>query len=74
MNVSSVNTFKNKIDTYLIRAGYTSVNNCCTLDKPMASLSTCLVIVKQEEKWNLRKLRESSWHVTYLSDVHLDKC
>ena len=34
----SVNLFKNRIDRYLIRAGY---RNCWTLDKPMASLSTC---------------------------------
>ena len=37
VNASSVNMFKNRIDRYLIRAGYT----CWTLDKPMASLSTC---------------------------------
>ena len=40
VNASSVNMFKNRIDRYLIRAGYTW-ENCCTLDKLMASLSTC---------------------------------
>ena len=38
VNASSVNMFKNRIDRYMIRAGYT---NGWTLDKPMASLSTC---------------------------------
>ena len=33
--------FKNRIDKYLRRAGYTEMNNCWTLNKPMASLSTC---------------------------------
>ena len=41
VNASSVNMFKNKVDTYLRRAGYTSMTNCWVLDKPMASLSTC---------------------------------
>ena len=38
---SSVNMFKNKVDTYLRRAGYKCTKNCWTFDKPMASLSTC---------------------------------
>ena len=37
----SVNMFKNKVDPYLRGAGYTQMKNCWTLDKPMASLSTC---------------------------------
>ena len=41
VNASSVNMFKNRINRYLIRAGYTYMRNCWTLDKPMASLSTC---------------------------------
>ena len=40
VNASSVNMFKNRIDRYLIRATHRS-ENCWTLDKPMASLSTC---------------------------------
>ena len=36
VNASSVNMFKNRIDRYAIRAGYTQ-----TLDTPMASLFTC---------------------------------
>ena len=41
VNVSSVNMFKDRIDIYLIRAGYTYMIKWLTLDKPMASLSTC---------------------------------
>ena len=40
VNASSVNMFKNKIDRYMIRAGYTEIKNW-TFDKPMASLLTC---------------------------------
>ena len=40
VNASSVNKFKNKIDKYLRRVGYTYMNNLRTLDKPMASLFT----------------------------------
>ena len=40
VNASSLNMFKNKIDKYL-RTGYTLMKDCCALDKPMASLSTC---------------------------------
>ena len=37
---SSMNMFKNKVDTY--QEGGLHVNeHCWTLDKPMASLSTC---------------------------------
>ena len=39
----SVNMFKNRIDTYLVRAGYAYKNNFVwTLDKPEASLSAAL--------------------------------
>ena len=31
----------NKVNTYLRKAGYTQMKNCWTLNKPMASLSTC---------------------------------
>ena len=41
VTASSVNMFKDKVDTYLRRAGYTSMKTVWTLDKPMASLSTC---------------------------------
>ena len=37
VNASSVNMFKNRIDIYLTHRR----ENCWTLDKPMASLSTC---------------------------------
>ena len=40
INDISMNIFKNKLDTYLRRAGYVD-EHCWTLDKPMASLSTC---------------------------------
>ena len=43
VTASSVNMFKNKVDPYLRRAGYTLVKNYWTLDKLMASLSTCHV-------------------------------
>ena len=33
--------FKNKIDKYLRRTGYTEMKDSWTLDKSMASLSTC---------------------------------
>ena len=33
--------FKNKIDKYLRRVGYTQMKKFVTLDKPVASLSTC---------------------------------
>ena len=33
--------FRNKINKYLIRAGYTQMNNRWALDKHMAPLSTC---------------------------------
>ena len=37
---SSMNIFfKNKVDTYLRRAGYTKIKQIWTLEKPMASLS-----------------------------------
>ena len=38
VNAGSVNMFKNK---YLRRAVNTQIKNCWSLDKPMASLSTC---------------------------------
>ena len=42
VTASSVNMFKNKVDTYIRRAGYSIVGeHCWTLDKPVASLSTC---------------------------------
>ena len=41
ITASSMNMFKNKVDTYLKRAGYTQVNKFWTLIKPMASSSTC---------------------------------
>ena len=41
VNASSVNMFKNRIDRYLIWAGYTHMIKFLILDKPMASLSTC---------------------------------
>ena len=42
VNASSVNMFKNKVDKYVRKAGYTEINNnCWPLDKTMASLSTC---------------------------------
>ena len=41
VTASSVNIFKNKIYKYLFRAGHTQEKHCCTLDTPMASLSTC---------------------------------
>ena len=41
VNASSVNIPNNKVDTYLRRAGYTQLKNVWTLDKPMASVSTC---------------------------------
>ena len=41
LTVNRVNVFKNKVDKYLRRAGYTYIKNVWTLDKPMASLSTC---------------------------------
>ena len=42
VNASSVNMFKNRIDRYLMGGGATHIlENCWTLDKPMASLSTC---------------------------------
>ena len=40
VNAGRVNMFNNKIDTYLIRAGYVLTINL-TLDKLTASLSTC---------------------------------
>ena len=40
VTASSVSMFKNKVDTYLRRAGYKYIIHCWTLDKPMASLST----------------------------------
>ena len=39
ITASSVNMFKNRVDTYLRRAGYTQMK-IVGLDKPMASLST----------------------------------
>ena len=39
VTASSMNMFKNKVDTYLRRAGYAKIKKCWTLDKPMASLS-----------------------------------
>ena len=47
VTASCVNMFKNTVDTYLRRAGYTSMTNCWTLDKPMVSLSTfkvCFIV------------------------------
>ena len=41
VTVSSMSMIKNKVDKYLRRAGYTSMKNGWTLDKRMASLSTC---------------------------------
>ena len=43
VNASSVNMFKYTIDRYLMRASYGLYrrNDCWTLDKLMASLSTC---------------------------------
>ena len=47
VTASCVNMFKNTVDTCLRRAGYTSMTNCWTLDKPMVSLSTfkvCFIV------------------------------
>ena len=42
INVSTVNIFKNKIDKYRIRVGGLHIDDIFfTIDKPMASLSTC---------------------------------
>ena len=40
VNASCANMFKNKVDIYLRRAGYTLMAKR-NLDKPTASLSTC---------------------------------
>ena len=40
VTASSMNMFKNKVDTYLRRALHID-EHCWTLHKPMASLSTC---------------------------------
>ena len=42
VTASNVNMFKNKVDTYVRRAGGLHIDEKCrTLDKPMVSLSTC---------------------------------
>ena len=41
VTASRVNMFKNKVDTYLRRAGYTLMKKFWTLDKQMVSFSTC---------------------------------
>ena len=41
VNACNVNMLKNKIYNYFRRAGHILMKNCWTLDKPMASLSTC---------------------------------
>ena len=43
VNARRVNIFKSKVDKYLRTAGYTYMKNGWTIDKPMASLSTCLL-------------------------------
>ena len=41
VTASSVIMFKNRVDTYLRRAGLNVNEHCWTLDTPVASLSTC---------------------------------
>ena len=47
VNVSSVNMFKNKIDKYLRRAGYTQMHNCWTLARSMAHLPAVFLLLNQ---------------------------